>query len=230
MRSRSNEIAPIEIPTGRITAITPSPRTPGRFELAIDGTPVTRLSIDDLERLRLQIGQTIGGTESAQIAREAQVTRAYDRAMAMLAARGRASGELRRLLVQKGEVASVADIALARLQAAGFLDDAAFARQFARYRAVNLGLSRRRIQSELTRRGIDRVTAAAAIAETFVDEGVNEVAALESTAEKKLRSMARLDVPTRRRRLYAFLARRGHDPDAIAQVVRQLTKEAVAED
>lgn len=224
-RSRPREVVPIEIPTGRITAIMPSPRAVGQFDLIIDGEPVARLSIDGIERLRLRVGLDVGESLAGSISSEAEVTRSYGRAIAMLAVRGRASGELRRLLVQKGEAVARVDEAIARLQAAGFLDDAAFARQFTRYRAVTGGLSRRRIERELWRRGIDRATAAAAIEQTFVEEGVDEAAAIEQVAERKFRTMAQFDVQTKRRRLYSFLARRGYDVDAIGQVVRRLTKE-----
>jgi regulatory protein len=203
----------------------PSPRAAGRFDLVIDGEPVCRLSIDGIERLRLHVGAEIGEPAAAQIALEAETVRVYDRAMMMLAARGRASGELRRLLIQKKEMPVVIDDAIARLRAAGFLDDAAFARQFTRYRAVNGGLSRRRIQGELARRGVDRAIVTDAIGEVFAEENVDEVAAMEQAAEKRLRSMSKLDAPTKRRRLYSFLARRGYDADGIKGVVQRLTKD-----
>jgi regulatory protein len=226
MRSRpaNRTVLPIEIPTGRITAITPSARAAGRFDLVVDGEPAARLSIEGIERLRLRVGLEINDVQVAAIADEAEVIRTYDRSMTMLAVRGRASGELRRLLVQKGEAPTNVDRAIGRLQTAGFLDDAAFARQFTRYRAVGGGLSRRRIERELWRRGVDRATASAAIEQTFLEEGVDESAAVEQVAERKFRSLAKLDAPTQRRRLYSFLARRGYDVDAISQVVRRLTK------
>ncbi len=225
-RSKARVVLPIEIPTGRITAITPSPRAAGRFDLIIDGEPVARLSIGGIERLGLHIGREIGEREAAEIAAEAMASRTYDRAIAMLAVRGRASGELKRLLVQKGESPQTIDLAIVRLQMAGLLDDAAFARQFARFRAVTGGLARRRIERELWRRGIDRVTATMAIDETFLEEGVDAAGVIERVAARKFRALAKLDARTRRRRLYSFLTRRGYDLDAINQVVRGLTKES----
>jgi regulatory protein len=223
-RSRPRDITPLEVPTGRVTAITPSPRAAGRFDLVIEGEPTCRLSIEAIERLRLHVGAEIGEPAAAQIALEADTVRVYDRAMMMLAARGRASGELRRLLIRKKETPVIVDEAIARLRAAGFLDDAAFARQFTRYRAVNGGLSRRRIQGELARRGVDRAIATDAVVDVFAEENVDEIVAMEQAAEKRLRSMSKLDAPTKRRRLYSFLARRGYDADAIKEVVQRLTK------
>lgn len=226
-RPRKRTGLPIEIQPGRITAITPSPRVAGRFDLVIDGKPAARLSIVGIERLGLHVGRVVGEPETGIIAAEALVSRTYDRAMAMLAVRGRATGELKRLLVQKGESAKVVDHAIARLQTAGLLDDAAFARQFTRSRAVTGGMARRRIERELWRRGIDRATAAMAIEQIFQEEEVDEAAGIERVAMRKFRTLARLDVPTKSRRLYAFLARRGYDADAITRVVRRLTTERV---
>ena len=222
---KSIKAVPIEIPVGRITAITPTPRATGRFDLIVDGEPVARLSIDGIERLGLQVGKEITESLSAAIAAEAEVSRTYDRAMAMLAVRGRASGELRRLLVQKGGPPPAVDEAIHRLESAGFIDDAAFARQFTRWKGVTAGLSRRRIERELMRRGIDRETASSAIAETFAEEGVDESASLEQVAERKLRTLTKVDPETRRRRLYGFLARRGYSVDAIRPVVMRLTRD-----
>ena len=146
----------------------------------------------------------------------------YERALDMLEARARGVAELRRLLIRKGEPEADVDETIARLQRAGVLDDANYARQFARSKALGAGHSRRRIQQELTRRGVTREVSDAAIEDVFTDEGVDEDAAIDKVARKKLRMLARLDEPTRRRRLYAFLARRGYDSDDIARVTRLL--------
>jgi regulatory protein len=188
----------------------------------IDGAPVARLGIQGIEKLGLRVGLDVDELLAAKIGEEATVARAYDRAMMMLAARGRASGELRRLLVQKGEQPPVVAEVITRLTDAGFLDDASFARQFTRWKTGGAGLSRRRIEQELTRKGVDRQTASEAVAETFADEHVDETATIEAAALKKLRTLANVDDLTRRRRLFSHLARRGYDADAIGAVITRL--------
>lgn len=217
--------APIEVPIGVITGIVSSVRAAGRFDLSVDQKPVARLGIQGIERLRLRVGLVVDAKLAAEIAEEATVSRAYDRAMMMLAARGRASGELKRLLVRKGEEARVAGEVIDRLTAAGFLDDSAFARQFARSKSTT-GTSRRRIEMELSRKGIDRDVARVAVEETFAEEQVDEAAAIDRAAEKKLRTLSKVDDLTRRRRLYSYLARRGFDPDAINGVMGRLGRES----
>lgn len=144
----------------------------------------------------------------------------YDRALDMLEARSRGVAELRRLLLRKGEPEADVDAAIERLRASGLLDDANFARQLTRSKALGAGHSRRRIQQELTKRGVAREISDEAIAEVFEHEEVDEEASIERVARKKLRMLTKADAPTRRRRLYAFLARRGYDADDIQRAMK----------
>ena len=150
----------------------------------------------------------------------------YDRALDLLEARGRGVTELRRLLIQKGEPQPDVDDAIARLQRSGLLDDAMYARQFARSKALGAGFSRRRLQHELTKRGVAREVSDAAIEEVFEQEGVDDPASIERVARKKLKTLDKLDIPTQRRRLYAFLARRGYDSDDITRVTEALVQQS----
>jgi regulatory protein len=84
------------------------------------------------------------------------------------------------------------------------------------------GASRRRLQQELFKRGVTREVADGAIAEVWSDENVDDDAAVEASARKKLRALGGLDDATRRRRLYSFLARRGHESDAIRRAMAKV--------
>ena len=190
--------------------------------LDVDGAEIATLSIEAIERLRLGSGVPFDDRLALEVEREAGILDTYDRALNMLAARGRASADLRRILVRKGEPVDRVAIAIERLERAGFVDDASFARQFTRSKAVGAGLSRRRVQQELAKRGVARDVSDEAIETVFVEEGVDEEASIERVARKKLRSLSSVDDATRKRRLYSFLARRGYDSDAISRVLRIL--------
>jgi regulatory protein len=202
-----------------ITAIIPSARKPGRFDLLVDGRHEATLSLETVERLALAVGRAYDELRDS-VRREAALLATYDRALNLLALRARSSRELRRQLLRKGEPADQVDAAIARLHVAGFLDDRAFARQFARSKAVGSGMSRRRIQQELGRRGVARQVSDDAIADVFEEEQLDEHGVVEQAARKKLRSLENLDAVTRKRRLYAFLARRGYDLDDIRRVMQ----------
>jgi len=222
------------VPT--ITAVTPSTRRAqraareraatdeglsGRYSIAVDGATVGDLSLDAIERLDLHVGTEVSDRVVAEIARETQALHTYDRAVTLLAAHARASKELERLLVKKGEPAALAKAAVARLSEQGFLDDASFARQFARTKLAG-GLSRRRMQAELARRGVSREVADAAIDEIVTDDGVDEAEACDNVAARKMRALGDLPPDVQRRRLYAFLARRGYELDDVRATVNRL--------
>jgi regulatory protein len=211
-----------------VTALLPAPRRPGRFDVYLDGEPAATVSLEVVERLELATGEILNESRRAALDREARALRTYDRALNILALRARSVAELRRALTRKGEPAEQVEAALARLLQAGFLDDASFARQFARSRVAGAGFSRRRLQAELARRGVARDVADAAIEVAFGDEHVNEEATLERVARKKLATLGRFDVPTQRRRLYAYLARRGYESDDIGRVVGILVRSSPA--
>jgi regulatory protein len=205
-----------------ITAISASARHAGRFEILVDGDVVATLSLDAIERLGLRIG--VGYTDSLanRVTVEAAALHTFDRALAMLAARPRAARDLERMLVRKGEPAEHVAAAVERLISLGILDDAQFARQFIRAKIAGAGLSRRRLQSELWRRGVARDVIDAALAEVLVEDEVDEDAQIAQVAAKKLRTLRSADPATARRRLYAFLARRGYDGSAIRRVMDAL--------
>lgn len=202
-----------------ITGIIASARKSGRFDLLVDGRHEATLSIESVERLALAVGRAYDDVRDS-VRREASLLATYDRALNLLAPRARSARELRRALVRKGEPPHQVDAAIARLEAAGFLDDGAFARQFARSKAVGAGMSRRRIQQELGRRGVARAVGDDAVAIVFEEEQLDERAVVENAARKKLRSLKKLDAETRKRRLYAFLARRGYERDDIRRVMQ----------
>lgn len=192
-----------------------------RYTVAIDGATLGDLSLDAIERLDIHVGAAVSDRVIAEITRETQALHTYDRAVTLLTAHARASKELERLLVKKGEPAALAKAAVARLTEQGFLDDASFARQFARTKLTS-GLSRRRMQAELARRGVARDVADAAIDEVVVDDDVNEAEACDRVATRKMRSLRDLPSEVQRRRLYAFLARRGYELDDVRAVVDRL--------
>lgn len=207
------------IPGGTITGIVASPRAPGRFAVLVEGKTAAMLNLDALERLGLAVGGSTLGREQA-IADEQVALMVYDRAVAMLAARGRAARDLERQLVRKGEPPVAVRAAVERLRAQGLLDDEAFARQFARSRGTG-GVARRRIEQELGRQGVARSVAADAVTETFAEEEIDEAGAAAALAARRLRALRDLPVEKQRQRVYGFLARRGYAPDVIAAALRQ---------
>ena len=148
---------------------------------------------------------------------------AYNYALNLLSARPYATSALRRKLIQKEYEAADADDAIRRLVDNGLLNDQKFAEQYARYKIVSTGASKRRLQQDLYRKGIKGDLATNAIAQVIADEEIDTAAVVEQVARKKFAQLGDLEPVVIRRRLFAFLARRGYDLDEIKSVVARLT-------
>ena len=148
---------------------------------------------------------------------------AYNYALNLLAARPYATRALQRKLIQKEYSAADADDAIRRLISAGLLDDAKYAEQYARSKMLATGASKRRLTQDLYRKGIKSDIASAAIDNVVSDEEIDTTAMIERVAAKKLAQLGDLEPLVLRRRLFAFLARRGYDVDEIKRVVASLT-------
>lgn len=155
-------------------------------------------------------------------------TGTYDRALNLLGFRARSTAELRRKLLQKGEPPDQVEEAIARLVEQKLLDDADYSRQFARSKVLGAGVSRRRIIQDLGRKGISRELAEQAVDGLQDLEGIDPAAAIHRVARKRWAAMAKLDDFTRKRRVYAFLARRGFNPDEIQDAMNRLDDSATA--
>ena len=150
---------------------------------------------------------------------------AYDHALAaatrLLSHRERSRRELTTRLRQKGYTQATIDLALERLSESGLQDDRRFAETFAAGAQRGKGLSAFAIQGELRRRGIEPTLAAEASTEAPEDE--------EERARKlafaRAARMGNLAPEAVRRRLEAFLARRGYP----GEMARRLAAEASGE-
>jgi regulatory protein len=185
---------------------------------------VATLSLDVIEQLQLVVGGSVAGREE-RIAREAGQVKVYDRAINMLAFRARSSAELARSLIRKGEPKELVEAAISRLREQGLLDDAAFAQSFTRAKVLGAQQSRRRVQQDLARKGVPREVSDAAIATVFEDEQVDQREIVEQAARKKLRTLKNVEPAVRRRRLYAFLARRGYDSEDVRRAMEAVGEE-----
>ncbi|MGH7673592.1 MAG: regulatory protein RecX, partial [Gemmatimonadales bacterium] len=111
--------------------------------------------------------------------------------------------------------------ALDRLSAQGLLDDVRFAVDYAAAKARR-GRGPARLVSDLQTQGVDRHVAEEAVRAALADEGVDPAEAVKAVAEKRARQLAGLPAAVRKRRLVAFLARRGFQGAGVREVVEGL--------
>ncbi len=179
----------------------------------------------------LRAGKVLTDTELTALDDAVRQLGVFDWAVRLLAVRAYGSGELRRRLTRDREIsADDAAAAVERLQSLGVLDDYRYAIQRAHSYAQRSGMSRRRIAQELARRGLDRSIVDRVIAELKAEaaEGGtdDEAEAALAAAAKRVRAMSGLDPATRKRRLSAFLSRRGFGYSDISAALRKLSVES----
>jgi regulatory protein len=205
---------------GKVTAVKAKGRSE-RWTVFLDGEAWIVADAELRTRFSLHAGEEVSAEAKAQAEAGAKRLAAHDRAMRMLAARGRSEKDLARRLKDKGVDEANAREAVERLARAGLVDDASFAKHYARQKASS-GHGRRRIAMELARQGVNQALTREALDDTFSDEGVDADGSLERLAERRWKGMVRLEPEARRRRMVSFLARRGHGMDAIRRVLARL--------
>jgi regulatory protein len=136
-----------------------------------------------------------------------------------LAAQARTRHELAQALRTKRVPAEAAEAVLDRFQELGLVDDGQFAQDWVESRQARRHLSRTALRRELSAKGIDRDQIEEALAPVTSEE---ELTAARQLAEKKLRSMGKLDAGVRYRRLAGALARRGFGSGVISTVLDDL--------
>lgn len=218
-----------EVPAGRVSGINERRNGSARYVVAVDGRPVATASAAIIAELGIEVGAILDEAAAARLRSAASQLAVFDKAVELLAVRARSTRELQLRLRRAGAPEDTIGAAIERLEALGVLDDRAYARHVARSRVLGGGVSKRTIEVELQRRGVARRVADEAITETLAEVELDEAGAARVVAEKRLRALRSYDVATRRKRLYAFLARRGYSPDVVARVIRELMGRGAAE-
>lgn len=153
----------------------------------------------------------------------------YEAALRALMRRAHSVYEMRRALERRAEEKTVVQRVLQRLKQERLLDDARYAKQFARYRAESRRQGRYRIARDLRARGVPDRHIEAALEEVFAE--VDEAAAIRRRIERRLRQFkgkdARAALDARKlASLYRSLLRAGFSTDSIRRELRALSKHA----
>jgi regulatory protein len=126
--------------------------------------------------------------------------------------RPRSEAETRIYLAKRGYTPVAAETAIEKLRSLNYLNDAAFARDWALRRAETYGFGPKRIEQELKSKGIDRVRIQAALHEVFAQ--IDPADRAERLLAKHFRTDDLTD-PKILRRAAAFLRRRGYGSNVV---------------
>jgi len=204
-----------------LTGLAPDPRRPDYRLVEVDRGRFASLPAESLVGLDLVIGREIGPLVLERLQELADLEAAQRAAMRALARRAHARFDLRRRLLQKQHPPAAVDGALERLSALGLLDDVRFAKDYS-FAKAHRGRGPARLVRDLQAQGVDRRIAEEAVRSSLAAEGIDLTHAIRSLVEKRARQLAGLPAVVRKRRLIAFLARRGFGGAEVRDLVEDL--------
>ena len=204
-----------------VTNLALDPRQPGYQVVEVDRGRFASLPAAALVPLGISRGAVVDAPTFGVLQQLADTEAAYRAAVRAQTRRPHARAELRRRLMKKQHPGAAVDAALERLAAQDLLDDRRFAEHFVATRAQQ-GRGAVRLLQDLRRQGVDQRIAEAAVTASLAAEGIDEAAALRQVAERRARQLGALPPTAKRRRLLAYLARRGYRGAETRKVVEEL--------
>ena len=207
-------------PVSTITAVDPDPRRPGAVRLEIDGVRFGAVPRELVSAEALAVGRVVDPELLTRLGAAADIEAAYRTVLRSLELRSYARHDLGRRLLRKGHQRQAVDAALDRVTDLGLLDDAAYARGYVESRAAR-GRGPSRLMRELMAMGVDRSHIDRALAEQW-PEGSDRSSLPLQLATKRVAQLGALPRPTKRRRLLAYLARRGFSGREVTEMVERV--------
>jgi regulatory protein len=217
-------------PARRITALEPDPAHPGSVRVLVDGRLFCTVGEESVGTAGLEVGEPWDGPRAGVAGEAADLEAAWRSLLRALERRSFATGELRRKLCRGGHPAPAVDLAIERAIRVQLLDDAAYVTQYVASRAAR-GRGPARLRRDLSALGIDRRTIDAAIAAHW-PEPEDALALARELAHRRAKQLAAQPRDVRRRRILAYLARRGFSGSKVTELVRRVlsTEPAGAEE
>ena len=191
-----------------ITAI--EPRRKGLSALFIDGEFAMNLDTQALLENRFDVGRDISDEDLKEMIELSNERRAKEKALWLISYRSHSKKELKDKIRRTCDD-SAAEKAVERMEELGLVNDEEYARQFARKLLLQKKMSRRAAMLEMSRKGVDKETAEAALDEVDVDYREN----IRYIIEKKYRDIGDEKI---KRRAVAALQRLGYGWDDIRAV------------
>jgi regulatory protein len=206
----------------RITALEPDPRWPDSFRVEIEGARFGAIPRELVEAERLSLGRVVDAALQERLTAAADMEAAYRTALRALEIRSYAGGDLARRLVRKGHPRQAVEGALERATRLGLLDDAAFAERYVQTRSAR-GRGPSRLVRDLLSMGVERAIIDRAVASEW-PEGNDHRAVPLALAQKRAAQLGGLPPQTPRRRVVAYLARRGFTGREISEMVDEVVR------
>jgi regulatory protein len=174
----------------------------------VGGKPVWTVPADVISALGLEAGSALPGDMIDRLNAAADEEGAFRAGLRALERRSHGERELAAKLERKGHAPGAITPALARLRVLGLLDDLAHARAYVASRA-DRGRGPTRLRYDLSRLGLARDMIDQVLAERVAGDD-DPLARPRELLARRVRALGGLPINARRRRLFAFLGRRGY--------------------
>ena len=199
--------------SGTLTAMKVQKRNPQRVNIYLDGEYAFGLA--RITAAWLHIGQELSDEKIDQLRAQDSHEAAYQKALHFLEFRPRSSAEVRKNLEKHGYEPEVIAQVVERLERSNLVNDEQFAQTWVDNRSEFRPRGRRALSMELRQKGLDDEAIASALAE------LDEEELAYRAAQKQARKLQGLPKPDFRRKLGAFLARRGFGYGIIEPVLER---------
>ena len=201
----------------RITAVDPDPRQRDAVRVEIDGVRFGAISRGLAEAEGLSSGRLVDPELHQRLTTAADAEAAFRTVLRALEVRSYARSDLACRMLRKGHHRGAIEVALERAGRQGLLDDAAFARNYVQTRLAR-GRGPSRLMRDLLSMGVDRSLIDQAIAAEWTEE-TDKAAMPLALAQKRAAQLSGLPRQSKRRRVVAYLARRGFSGREITDIV-----------
>lgn len=198
----------------KITDIT-SQKNKNKFNLFVDGQFYSGVLKETAIANNFFIGKNIDKDELDNILLESETKQVFSKATDYLASRLYSKKELAKKLTAKGFQKNAIDLALARLQEYGYIDDQQFA---SLYISQCKNKSKQAIKAKLIEKGIDSQTISK-IVEQISDDQQFESALIDANKYLKGKDLSQVQT-----KLYASLLRKGYSSQIVKKVVSNVLK------
>jgi len=196
--------------------------------IEVDGRLHWTVSQEAVAREGLEVGLVPDGQTIERLECAADEEAALRTGLRALSRRPFARRDLARRLGRKGHPREAVDGALGELERMGLIDDLAFAEQYVEAK-VQRGQGPRRLLHDLRGLGLEPEVAQEAIARTFPpDRDLGPM--VEHLASKRAAQLGSLPPVVKRRRLLAYLTRRGFGGSEVIDAVNGAMGNATAVD
>lgn len=190
-----------------------------RVNIYLDGKFAFGLNADNFLKACLKIGQELTEKQVEELIFKNESQKLLDKTYRLLSFRPRSEKEIHDYLKKKKALPKLSSWVIKKLKVQKMINDQTFAVWWVEQRSTFRPRGKMGLRMELAQKGINRE-----IAGKVIDEMVDELALAQKAAQKKMKALNKLDDQEFRKKMAAFLSRRGFSWETIKTVIDRVKR------